>query len=49
MVGIAPGAGADRILPDAPRADQVREAVGKRESAGGTIVGRYQRYQRYQR
>jgi Raf kinase inhibitor-like YbhB/YbcL family protein len=31
------------VLPDAPRAEQVHEAVGKAEMASGTLVGLYQR------
>lgn len=31
------------VLPDAPRADQVHEAVDKRELDSGTLVGLYRR------
>lgn len=31
------------VLPDAPRADQVHEAVEQRQLASGTLVGLYQR------
>ncbi|WP_149182253.1 YbhB/YbcL family Raf kinase inhibitor-like protein [Streptomyces sp. TRM49041] len=31
------------VLPDAPTADQVHEAVERRELASGTLVGMYQR------
>ncbi|GAA2457630.1 YbhB/YbcL family Raf kinase inhibitor-like protein [Streptomyces glaucus] len=31
------------VLPDAPSADQVREAAGKQQLASGTLVGLYQR------
>ncbi|RZB19681.1 YbhB/YbcL family Raf kinase inhibitor-like protein [Streptomyces sp. F001] len=31
------------VLPDAPSADQVHEAVEKRQLASGTLVGLYQR------
>ncbi|MFI8191855.1 YbhB/YbcL family Raf kinase inhibitor-like protein [Streptomyces sp. NPDC085946] len=31
------------VLPDAPSADQVHEAVGKQEVASGTLVGLYRR------
>ena len=31
------------VLPDAPRAEQVHEAVGRTQLASGTLVGLYQR------
>ncbi|MEV1084491.1 YbhB/YbcL family Raf kinase inhibitor-like protein [Streptomyces sp. NPDC050211] len=31
------------VLPDAPRADDVRQAVEKRELADGTLIGLYRR------